>query len=69
LLFLEDFVCMEQPAKPIIYPMSVTEFADLVLDATAGEAVLEHVESLRYPGEDMRRGGLISLSRLGVPQQ
>jgi hypothetical protein len=28
--------------------------------------VLEHVESLRYPGEELRRGGLISLLRLGV---
>ena len=69
LLFLEDFVCMKQPAKPVIYPTSVTEFVNLILDATAGEAVLEHVESLRYPGEDMRRGGLISLSRLGVSKE
>jgi ubiquinone/menaquinone biosynthesis C-methylase UbiE len=66
LVFLETFVFPGQPKEPVIYPMSVTAFADLILDATAGQVVLEHVESLRYPGEDLRRGGLISLLRLGV---
>jgi len=46
--------------------MSVTEFEDLILDATAGQVVLEHMEALKYPGEDLYRGGLISLLRLGV---
>ena len=68
LLFLENFVFPREPEEPVIYPMSVTEFVDLILDATAGQVVLEHVESLRYPGEDLRRGGLISLLRLGVPR-
>jgi SAM-dependent methyltransferase len=68
LLFLENFVFTRQAEKPAIYPMSVTEFEDLILDATAGRVVLEHVESLRYPDEDLRRGGLISLLRLGVPK-
>jgi ubiquinone/menaquinone biosynthesis C-methylase UbiE len=66
LLFLETFVFPEQPEEPAIYPLSVTEFVDLIRDATAGQVVLEYVESLRYPGEDLRRGGLISLLRLGV---
>jgi SAM-dependent methyltransferase len=66
LLFLENFVFPGEAEEPSIYPMSVAEFADLILDATAGQVVLEHVESLRYPGEDLRRGGLISLLRLGV---
>jgi protein-L-isoaspartate O-methyltransferase len=68
LLFLENFVFMDQPEEPAIYPMSVTEFVDLILDATAGQVVLEHTESLRYPGEDLHTGGLISLSRLGIPR-
>ena len=68
LLFLEDFVFESRPEKPAVYPMSVVEFEDLVLDATAGQVVLEHVESLRYPNEDLRRGGLVSLLRLGAPQ-
>jgi SAM-dependent methyltransferase len=68
LLFLEDFVFTRRPEEPVIHPMSVTEFVDLILDATAGQVVLEHAESLRYPGEDLRRGGLISLLRLGVPR-
>jgi hypothetical protein len=63
---LETFVFPRQREELVIYPMSVTEFVDLILDATAGRVVLEHVESLRYPGEDLRRGGLISLLRLGV---
>jgi SAM-dependent methyltransferase len=67
LLFLENFVFPSWSEAPAVYPMSVTEFVDLVLDATAGQVVLEHAESLRYPGEDLRRGGLISLLRLGAP--
>ena len=65
LLFLETFVFPSEPEEPDIYPMSVEEFVDLILDATAWQVVLEHVESLRYPGEYLRRGGLISLLRLG----
>jgi hypothetical protein len=48
--------------------MSVAEFEDLILDATARRVVLEHIESLRYPDEDLRRGGLVSLLRLGAPK-
>ena len=65
-MFLEDFVFMRQPEAPVIHPISVREFVDLILDATAGQVVLEHVESLQYPGEDLRRSGLLSLRRLGV---
>lgn len=68
LLFLENFVFTKQPEETSIHPMSVAEFVDLIIDATAGQVVLEHVESLRYPDEDLRRGGVISLSRLGVPR-
>jgi hypothetical protein len=66
LVFLENFVFPRQPREPATHPISVMEFVDLILDATAGQVVLEHAESLRYPGEDLRRGGLISLLRLGV---
>lgn len=68
LLFLEDFVFESRPERPAVYPMSVTEFEDLILDATAGQVVLEHVESLRYPDEDLHRSGLVSLLRLGAPK-
>ncbi len=68
LLFLEDFVFTRRSEEPAIYPISVKEFVDLIFDATAGQVVLEHMESLRYPREDLRTGGLISLSRLGVPK-
>lgn len=68
LLFLETFVFTKESKKPDTHPISVTEFEDLILDTTAGQAVLEHVESLRYPGEDLRRGGLISVLKLGVPK-
>jgi len=66
LLFLENFVFERQPELPATYPTSVTEFESLILAATAGQVVLEHVESLRYPGEDLRRGGAISLLKLGA---
>ncbi len=65
---MENFVFERQPEKPAVHPTSVTEFKGLILDATAGRVVLEHVESLRYPDEDLRRGAVISLLRLGVPK-
>lgn len=68
LLFLEDFVFARQKENLAIHPMSVKEFEELILDTMAGQIVLEHIESLRYPGEDMHRGGLISLTKLGVPR-
>jgi SAM-dependent methyltransferase len=68
LLFLEDFVFTRRSEEPTIYPMSITDFEALILDATAGQVALEYVESLQYPDEDLRRGGLISLRRLGVPR-
>ncbi len=69
MLFLENFVFTGQPEKPAIYPTSVTEFVNLILDATVGQVVLEHVGSLRYPHEDLFTGGLLSLLRLGVPKR
>ncbi len=68
LLFLENFVFERQPEMSDLYPTSVSEFEDLIIDATAGQVVLEHIESLQYPGEHLRRGGAISLLRLGVPK-
>jgi len=68
LMFLEYFVFTRQMEDPDTHPTSVTRFVELVLGATAGQVTLEYVESLRYPGEDLHRGGLISLRRLGVPR-
>ena len=68
ILFLEDFVFAGEPEEPSLHPTSVTKFADLILEATAGQVVLDYVESLRYPGEELHTGGLISLLRLGVPK-
>ena len=63
--FLDQFVTARRPG---IYPMPVRKFVGLLLEATGGQVVLEHVESLRYPYDDLVRGGLLSLSRLGVPK-
>ena len=64
LLFLEDFVGGDGSAE---HTVSVSVFVDLLMGATAGQVVLDHVESVRYPGEDAVRGGVLALSRLGVP--
>lgn len=69
LIFLEDFVSGGWTERSTVYPMLVTKFAELVLEATNGQVVLEHVESLRYPHDDMTRGGLLALSKLGVPKR
>lgn len=66
LLFLEDFVSGEE-AAPHVTP--VNDFVELLMEATSGQAVLEHVESIQYPGEDAVRGGVLMLSRLGVPKR
>ena len=68
LMFLEDFVSEKRTPGSTIYPMSIGAFVDLVLEATAGRVVLEHVEALRYPHDPFFRGGLLSLSKVGTPQ-
>lgn len=66
LLFLEDFVSGEESAP---HTVSINAFRTLLMEATAGQVVLEHAESVRYPGEDVVRGGVLGLSRLGVPRR
>ena len=69
LLFLEDFVSGGWTEASTVYPMSVTRFVDLLLEATNWQLVLEHVESLKYPHDDLTRGGVLAFSRLGVPKR
>jgi len=69
LLFLEDFVAGRWSEKSTVYPMSVLEFVGLLLEATNWQVTLEHVESLRYPHDDVTRGGIIAVSKLGVPKR
>jgi SAM-dependent methyltransferase len=66
LMFLEDFVSGGWSTTSTVYPMSVNEFVALLVEATAGQVVLEHVESIRYQHDDFTRGGLLSVSKLGV---
>ena len=66
LMFLEDFVSGGWSRTSTVYPMSVNEFVGLLVEATAGQVVLEHVESIRYQHDDFTRGGLLSVSKLGV---
>lgn len=67
LILLEEFVTDGNSAGTSVYPMPVGRFVGVLLQATSGQVVLEHMESLRYPQDDLVRGGLLSLSRLGVP--
>jgi SAM-dependent methyltransferase len=62
LLFLEDFVSSRRATGTP--SLTVTEFEDLVLAATSGRVVLEHVEAIKYLGDEIFRGGLISLMKL-----
>lgn len=64
MIFVEDFVTGGSGDSGVS-SLSVSGFVELVVEATAGRVVLDHVESLRYPGEDVVRGGLISLRKLG----
>lgn len=67
LIFVDDFVGEGSEGQKIL-PVSLPEFVELIVEATAGRVVLDHVESLRYPGEEMFRGALISLQKLGTPE-
>jgi SAM-dependent methyltransferase len=69
LIFLEDFVAAKRSEGSTVYPMSVQGFVESLLEATAGQVVLEHFESVRYPHDDMTRGGLLAVTRLGVPKR
>ncbi|CAN5800336.1 hypothetical protein BH18ACT11_BH18ACT11_02520 [soil metagenome] len=66
LMFLEDFVGGGWSTMSTVYPMSVLKFVELLVEATAGQVVLEHVESVRYQHDDFTRGGLLSVTKLGV---
>jgi SAM-dependent methyltransferase len=66
LMFLEDFVSGGWSSRSTVYPMSVSKFAALLVEATAGQVVLEHMESVRYQHDDFTRGGLLSVSKLGI---
>lgn len=69
LTFLEDFVFGKQWEGSVVYPMSVLQFMELLREATSGEVVLEHVESLRYPHDDLTRAAVVSVSKIGVPRR
>lgn len=69
LLFLEDFVSGGWMEKSTVYPMSVTKFVEVLLEATNGQVLLEHVESLRYPHDAVVRGGALAVSKIGVPKE
>jgi SAM-dependent methyltransferase len=66
LMFLEDFVSGGWSSRSTVYPMSVSKFAALLVEATAGQVVLEHMESVRYQHDDFTRGGLLGVTKLGV---
>ncbi len=68
LLFLEDFVAERMSPGSTIHPMSIKSFVGLVMEASAGQVTLEYAQSLRYPGDDVSRAGLLELSRLGTPK-
>jgi ubiquinone/menaquinone biosynthesis C-methylase UbiE len=68
LMFLENFVAEKRTPRSTVYPLSVLGFVGLILEATAGQVMLEHVESLRYPHDPFFRGGLLSVSKIGVPK-
>jgi len=69
LLFLEDFVTGGWTETSTVYPMPVNGFVELLLEATNAQVTLEHVESVKYPHDDRTRGGVLALSRLGVPKR
>ncbi|ABG06008.1 hypothetical protein Rxyl_3101 [Rubrobacter xylanophilus DSM 9941] len=59
LVFFGDFVFPQGRG------MSVRWFVRLVMEATERRVLLEHVEALKYPEEEMYRGGFLAFSRLG----
>lgn len=67
IVFVEDLVAGGERGEPWRRPMSVPELTETVLAATRRRVVTEHVDALRYPGDDLYRGGVITLTKIGVP--
>ncbi|MDP8978379.1 MAG: class I SAM-dependent methyltransferase [Actinomycetota bacterium] len=67
IVLVEDLVDEGGRDEPWRRPMSVPELTETVLAGTDRRVVTEHVEALRYPGDDLYRGGVITLTKIGVP--
>ncbi|BBL80641.1 hypothetical protein RxyAA322_24950 [Rubrobacter xylanophilus] len=60
LAFLDDFVFEHGEG------VSIKRFVELVNEATERRVVLDHIESLRYPGDEIYRGALLVFKKLGL---
>ncbi|MBW3601550.1 MAG: class I SAM-dependent methyltransferase [Actinobacteria bacterium] len=67
IVLVEDLVADRVRGEPWRRPMSVPELTETVLAGTDRRVVTEHVDALRYPGDDLYRGGVITLTKIGLP--
>ena len=69
LLFLEDFVATRESKSSTVFPMSILDFVEMVQDITAGQVVLEHMETLRYKHVEQVHSAIIALSKIAIPKR
>ncbi|CAN5332924.1 hypothetical protein BH20ACT9_BH20ACT9_11240 [soil metagenome] len=65
LVLCEDVVPPDDGPRGDTPALSTGELVSVLLTATNRRVGLEHVEALRYPGDDLHRGAVLGLTRLG----
>lgn len=68
LVFLEEFVATRGERHAGVHPLSIRDFTELLLDASNGGVVLEHLEALRSRHDEVHRAGVVTVSKVGVAQ-
>lgn len=67
LIFLEDFVGAPTD-DGLVFPTTLSDFFDVLIDETAGCVNLEGLESLRYPYDVFHRAAALRFTKIQVPQ-
>lgn len=67
LVFLSDFVPKNQAEQEAM--IGANRFVELAISASGQRLVLHRVESVRHPGDDLHRTGIVVLQRIGAPSR
>lgn len=65
LVLCEDLVPPDGGPRGNAPALSAGDLVTALLGATNRRVTLEHAEALRYPGDDLHRGAVVALTRLG----
>jgi SAM-dependent methyltransferase len=68
LVFLEDFVASRSRPGANVFPLSMSGFIELLLEATRWRVAVDNLDALRYPRDAFHRAGLVAVTKLAVPK-